>query len=383
MDFTFTEEQVMLRDMVKKFTEKEIKPIAAEIDDKGSIPRELINKMAELGFLGIAFPEEYGGSGFGEMGYCIMQAEISRGCSSTATFIGAHHSIGSTGIYLFGTEEQKQKYLVPLAKGEKIGAFALTEPEAGSDAVRIRTIAKEVGDHYILNGRKIWITNGSLADIITVLARVQIEGKSYGVGAFIIETEWDGFSVGKIENKMGIKGSETAELIFEDMKIPKENVLGRTGRGILHSMDILDVGRLGLGAATLGTAKECIDLSVRFAKERVQFGQRIANFEAIQWMLSEMATDVYAMENMVYRTAWLCDQGKKFSREAAIVKLFCSEALDRVVDKALQIHGGMGYMHEYPIERMYRDSRINRIFEGTNEIQKLVIARDVLKRNGY
>ena len=193
MDFTFTEEQVMLRDMVKKFTEKEIKPIAAEIDDKGKIPRELIDKMAELGFLGIAFPEKYGGSGFGEMGYCIMQDEISRGCASTATFIGAHHSIGSTGIYLFGTEEQKQKYLVPLAKGEKIGAFALTEPEAGSDAVRIRTIAKEVGDHYILNGRKIWITNGSLADIITVLARVEIEGKNYGVGAFIIETEWDGF----------------------------------------------------------------------------------------------------------------------------------------------------------------------------------------------
>ena len=383
MDFTFTEEQVMLRDMVKKFTEKEIKPLAAEIDEKSKIPRELIDKMAELGFLGIAFPEKYGGSGFGEMGYCIMQDEISRGCSSTATFIGAHHSIGSTGIYLFGTEEQKQKYLVPLASGEKIGAFALTEPEAGSDAVRIRSIAKDAGDHYILNGRKIWITNGSLADIITVLARVEIEGKSYGVGAFIIETEWDGFKVGKIENKMGIKGSETAELIFEDIKVPKENVLGRTGRGILHSMDILDVGRLGLGAATLGVAKECIDLSVKFAKERVQFGQRIANFEAIQWMLAEMATDVYAMENMVYRTAWLCDQGKKFSRESAMVKLFCSEALDRIVDKALQIHGGMGYMHEYPIERMYRDSRINRIFEGTNEIQKLVIARDVLKRNGY
>jgi alkylation response protein AidB-like acyl-CoA dehydrogenase len=383
MDFTFTEEQVMLRDTVKKFTEKEIKPLAAEIDEKSRIPRELIDKMAELGFLGIAFPEKYGGSGFGEMGYCIMQDEISRGCSSTATFIGAHHSIGSTGIYLFGTEEQKQKYLVPLARGEKIGAFALTEPEAGSDAVRIRSIAKDAGDHYILNGRKIWITNGSLADIITVLARVEIEGKSYGVGAFILETEWDGFKVGKIENKMGIKGSETAELIFEDIKVPKENVLGRTGRGILHSMDILDVGRLGLGAATLGVAKECIDLSVKFAKERVQFGQRIANFEAIQWMISEMATDVYAMENMVYRTAWLCDQGKKFSRESAMVKLFCSEALDRIVDKALQIHGGMGYMHEYPIERMYRDSRINRIFEGTNEIQKLVISRDVLKKNGY
>lgn len=383
MDFTFTEEQVMLRDMVKKFTEKEIKPIAAEIDEKGRIPRELIDKMAELGFLGIAFPEEYGGSGFGEMGYCIMQDEISRGCASTATFVGAHQSIGSTGIYMFGTEEQKQKYLVPLAKGEKIGAFALTEPEAGSDAVRIMTNAKDEGDHYLMNGRKIWITNGSFADIITVLARVEVDGKHQGVTAFIVESNWDGFKVGKIENKMGIKGSETAELIFEDVKVPKENVLGRMSRGILHAMDILDVGRLGLGAATLGAAKECIDLSVRFSKERVQFGQRIANFEAIQWMLSEMATDVYAMENMVYKTAWLCDLGKRFSREAAMVKLFCSEALDRIVDKAMQIHGGMGYMHEYPIERMYRDSRINRIFEGTNEVQKLVIARDVLKKNGY
>jgi alkylation response protein AidB-like acyl-CoA dehydrogenase len=383
MDFTFTEEQVMIRDMVRKFTENEIKPRAKEIDDNGKIPREMIDKMAELGFLGISFPEKYGGSGFGEMGYCIMQDEISRGCASTATFIGAHQSIGSAGIYLFGTEEQKEKYLVPLATGKKIGAFALTEPEAGSDAVRIKTVARDEGDHYILNGRKIWITNGSFADIITVLARVEIDGKSRGVGAFIVEKDWAGFKVGKIEDKMGIKGSETAELIFEDIKIPKGNVLGRIGRGILHAMDILDVGRLGLGAATLGSAKECINLSVNFAKERTQFGQKISNFQAIQWMLADMATEAYAMESMVYRTAWLCDQGKKFSREAAMVKLFCSEALDRIVDKALQVHGGMGYMHEYPIERMYRDSRINRIFEGTNEIQRLVIARDVLKKGMF
>ena len=383
MDFTFTEEQIMLRETVKKFTEKEIKPRAREIDEKGKIPRELIDQIAELGFLGISIPEEYGGSGFGEMGYCIMQDEISRGCASTATFIGAHLSIGTTGIYLFGTEEQKQKYLIPLASGKKIGAFALTEPEAGSDAVRIRTIAKDNGDHYLLNGRKIWITNGSFADTLTVLARVEIDGVNHGVGAFIVESAWDGFKVGKIEDKMGIKGSETAELIFEDVVIPKENVLGRLGRGILHAMDILDVGRLGLGAATLGAAKECIDLSVKFSKERVQFGQKIANMEAIQWMLADMATEVYAMENMVYKTAWLCDQGKKFSRESAMVKLFCSEALDRIVDKALQIHGGMGYMREYPIERMYRDSRINRIFEGTNEIQRLVISRDVLKKGGF
>ncbi|MFQ6618729.1 MAG: acyl-CoA dehydrogenase family protein, partial [Fidelibacterota bacterium] len=365
MDFTFTEEQQMLRDMCRKFTENEIKPLADKIDQNEEIPRELIKKIAELGLMGISVPEEYGGGGFGEIGYCIMQEEIARGCASTATFIGAHLSIGATGIMLFGTEEQKQKYLRPLAEGKKIGAFALTESEAGSDASNIRSKAVLDGDYFILNGSKMWITNGNLADLITVFVQTEVNGAGRGISAFIIETQWEGFSVDKIEKKMGIHGSQTAAISFDNVKIPKENLLGGTGRGFIVAMRVLDVGRLGLGAATLGAAKECIDLSVKYARERKQFNQPIANFEAIQWMIAEMAADAYAMENMVYRTAWMCDQGMRFSREAAIVKMFCSESLDRIVDKAVQIHGGIGYSREYKIERMYRDARINKIFEGT------------------
>ena len=373
----FSEEQIMLRDMVRDFVNSEIKPIAQKIDQEERIPPELIQKIRDLGLLGAAFPPEYGGGGFGETGYCLMAEEIARGCMSTATFIGAHESIGANAIYLGGSEFLKQKYLVPMAEGKLIGAFALTEVLAGSDSFNLRTRAKLDGDEWVINGEKIWITNGGIADVISTFARTE-----RGITGFVVETKMPGFSAGPPEKKMGIRGSVTSPITFENVRVPKENMLGEEGRGFLVAMKTLDAGRLGLGAACLGASKELLEHSAKYAKERKQFDMPIAQFEAIQFMLAEMATLIYAMESMVYRTARDYDAGRSVSREAASVKLFCSESLDTVADMAVQIHGGMGYSRELPIERYYRDARINRIFEGTNEIQKLVIAREVLKKNG-
>lgn len=377
MQFLLTEEQKMLREMTREFVNNEIKPIASKIDAEEKIPDELINKLGELGFLGVAFPEEYGGGGFGEFGYCLMQEEIARGCMSTATFIGAHQSIGANTIYIGGNEEQKKKYLTPLAKGEKIGAFCLTEAQAGSDSFNVRTRAKLNGDEWVINGEKLWITNGGIADIVSLFARTE-----KGVTAFIVETDREGFHAGPAEKKMGIRGSTTNAITLDNVRIPKENLLGIEGRGFLLAMKVLDAGRLGLGAACLGAAKELLELSTKYAKQRKQFDQTISHFQAIQFMLAEMATLIYAMESIVYRTATDYDNKKDISRQSAIVKLFCSESLDKIVDYAVQIHGGMGYSRELSIERFYRDSRINKIFEGTNEIQKGIIAREVLKKNG-
>ncbi len=376
-EFGFTEEQQMLREMVRDFATNEIKPIARKIDEDEKIPPEIIKKLGELGLLGAAFPVEYGGGGFGEVGYCIMQEEISRACLSTATFIGAHQSIGTNAIFLGGTEALKQKYVVPLAQGEKIGAFCLTEAQAGSDSFNVKTTAVLDGDEWVINGDKMWITNGGLADIIALFART-----TKGVSAFVVETKLPGFSAGPSEKKMGIRGSTTNAIAFDNVRIPKENLIGTEGRGFLLAMKTLEAGRLGLGACCLGASKEMVELSSKYAKERHQFDQPIGHFQAIQFMLSEMATLVYAMESMVYRTAVDYDKKKSIATQSAMVKLFCSEGLDKIVDFAVQIHGGMGYSREYPIERFYRDSRINRIFEGTNEIQKGIIARDVLKHNG-
>ena len=376
-EFAITEEQKMLRDMVRDFVNTEIKPIAHKIDEDERIPTELIRKIADLGLLGEAFPQEYGGGGFGEMGYCLAAEEIARGCMSTATFIGAHQSIGANAIYLGGSEALKKKYLVPLAEGKLIGAFALTEVLAGSDSFNLRTRAVRDGNEWVINGEKMWITNGSIADVVSTFARTE-----RGITGFVVETKTPGFTAGPPEKKMGIRGSVTTPIVFENMRVPHENMIGEDGRGFLVAMKTLDAGRLGLGAATLGAAKELLEMSARYSKERKQFDVPIAQFEAIQFMLAEMATLVYAMESMVYRTAAAYDEGKSISRQAAIVKLFCSESLDKVADFAVQVHGGMGYSRELPVERYYRDSRINRIFEGTNEIQKLVIAREVLKKSG-
>ena len=384
MEFKFSEEHNMLRDMVRKFVDQDVKPIAARIDKEKAIPDELLKKAADLGLMGIPFPEEYGGSDLGETGACIMLEELGHGCASTAVTISAHQSLAGSSIYLDGTDEQKEKYLVPLAKGEKLGAFALTEPEAGSDAASIKTSAVRDGDDFIINGTKIWITNGSNADIIVVFAVTDPKlGARGGVSAFIVESNTSGFKVGTIEEKMGIRGSTTAELIFENMRVPMDNMLGVYGAGFITAMKALDIGRLSLGAAALGASKELLDLSLKFSKERKQFNLPICEHQAVQFMLAEMNEKIYAMEGMVYRTTNMVDNGEKFTRESAIVKIFCSEALDWIVDAAVQIHGGLGYMSHYPVERFYRDSRINRIFEGSNEIQKLVIAKELIKRGTH
>lgn len=386
MDFNFTEEQTMLRDMVRKFTDNEIKPVAQRIDKEHNVDlvKEIFKKGAELGLCGIPFPEQYGGAGFGEMGYCVLLEELSHGCASTTVSFGAHIGLAGTSIFLGGTEEQKQKYLTPLAQGQKMGAYALTEPGAGSDAANIQLSAKRDGNHYILNGTKLWITNGDIADIVVVYAVTDPALKARGgITAFIVETNSPGFSANRIQDKMGLRGSATAELVFQDVRVPKENILGEIGKGFIIAMQTLDESRLSLAAGCIGAAKELISMSADFAKKRVAFGQPIAHFQAIQFMIAEMTTEVYLMESIVYRTAWMYDQGKKIPREGAICKLFCTEALDRIVDKAVQIHGGNGFMGEHPVERFYRDSRINRIFEGTNEIQRLVIAEDVLKKGGF
>jgi alkylation response protein AidB-like acyl-CoA dehydrogenase len=377
MDFKLTEEQQMLRDMVRDFAQNELKPISAKIDEDEAIPHEIIHKIAELGLLGASFPIEYGGSGFGEVGYCLVQEEIGRVCLSTATFIGAHQSIGSNAIYLGGNEELKQKYMPLVASGEKIAAFALTEQGAGSDAFNLKTKAEFDGENWILNGEKMWITNAPFADVFAVFART-----TKGITGFVVERDFPGVSTGAPERKLGIRGSKTSTVTFDNVKVPKENIIGSEGKGFLVAMKTLDAGRLGLGAACLGACKELLEMSVQYSKQRKQFNEPIANFQGVQFMLADMATQIYMTDSLVYRTAYKYDMKELLSRDSAIVKLVSSEALDKCVDLAMQVHGGMGYSRELPIERYYRDSRINRIFEGTTEIQKMVIAHDLLKRNG-
>ncbi len=376
-DFKFTEEQNMLRDMVKDFANNELRPLAAKIDEEEAIPPEIIKKIAELGLFGAAFPVEYGGSGFGEVGYCLVQENISRACMSTATMIGAHVSIGTNTIFLGGSEELKQKYMPQLTSGEKIAAFALTEQGAGSDAFNLKTKAELDGDHWVINGEKLWITNGPFADIFSVFARTK-----RGITGFVVEKGTPGFTPGAPEKKMGIRGSKTSSLTFDNVRIPKENIIGQDGKGFLVAMHTLDAGRLGLGAAALGGMKELLELSTKYARERKQFDEPISNFQAVQFMLADMATMIYEGESLVYRTANDYDNKTMHPRQAAIVKLVLSEHLSKCADLAMQVYGGMGFSREVPIERFYRDARINRIFEGTNEIQKMIIARDVIKRKG-
>ncbi len=377
IEFSFTEEQNMLRDMVRDFVNNELKPVAAKIDEDEAIPEEIINKIKELGLLGAAFPVEYGGSGFGEVGYCIIQEEITRACQSTATFIGAHQSIGTNSIYIGGSEEQRQRFLPDLTSGNKIAAYALTEPQAGSDAFNLKTRAELDGDEWVINGEKMWITNAPFADIFSVYARTKM-----GISLFVVPADSEGLTVGAPEKKLGIRGSKTASVTFDNVRIPKDNLLGRDGRGFLIAMKTLDAGRLGLGAATLGTMKEVLEISTQYAKQRKQFGEPIANFQAVQFMLADMAIKIYQCESIVYRTAAAYDAGTMKPRDAAIVKYACSEALSEITDLAIQVHGGMGFSRELPLERFYRDARINRIFEGTNEIQRIIIAKDLIKRNG-
>ncbi len=383
MDFTFSPEHTALRRMIREVAETEIAPIAAALDREHRVPLEEIRLLGEIGLLGVCFPQEYGGMGAGEAGYCILMEELGRVCTSTATNVGAHIGIGAMAIHLGGTDEQKRKYLTPLARGEKIAAFGLTEPNAGSDAAAIRTRAVREGDSWFLDGGKIFITNGGYADIVTVMAVTDPAlGARGGITAFIVETDWEGFSVAREEDKMGIRGTSTAELVFEELRVPHENVLGKVGEGFIVFMQSLDMGRLTLGAACLGGAQAALEASIHWAKTRKQFGLELAHKQSVQWKIADMATEIEALRSLVYRVAWLVDAGQPFGQLAAMCKMYGSEVASRAIDMALQIHGGLGYTRDFPIERAFRDARISEIFEGTNEIQRIVIANNIFRQHG-
>jgi butyryl-CoA dehydrogenase len=383
MDFSFPKEYQLFRRMVREFAENEVKPLAKAIDREHRVPHETIKKAARLGLMGTPFPQKYGGMGGGEMGYCIAMEELGKVCTSTATVIGAHIGIAAMSIYLDGTEEQKQKYLVPLARGTAIGAFGLTEAQAGSDAAAVKTMAVRDGDYYVLNGVKQFITNGDIADIVTVIALTDPSlGAQGGITAFIVETDTPGFSIGSLENKMGIRGSSTAECVFEDVRVPKENVLGQFGAGLRTFLETLDIGRASLGAACLGGAQAILEECIQWSKAREQFGVPIAQKQSIYHTIADMATEIEALRSLVYRTAWMIDTSQPHIMEAAACKLFGSEVASRCINKAVQIHGALGYSRDYWVERAWRDARIAEIFEGTNEIQRLVIAGSLFRPHG-
>ena len=384
MDFQVPENIQKMKDRVKRFVEQELEPISNQVEKEDKIPEEIVQQMRDMGLFGISIPKEYGGLGLGTLGECLIYEELSKTNACFRTRIGTNNGIGSQGILIDGTEEQKRKYLPKIASGEWTACFALTEPEAGSDAANIKTRAELKGDHFVLNGSKIFITNGDIADVATVFAVTDPEKKAKGgITAFIVEKTYPGFKVGKLEKKMGLRGSHTAELIFDNCIVPKENVIGgdkMIGYGFKTAMKVLDKGRLTMGACAMGTAQKLLELSVKFVKQRHQFGRPIANFQGIQFMLAELATEIYAARQMVYHAAWLRDKlGTSIIKEASMVKLFCTELANKAARIALEVHGGEGYIKGCPVERFYRDVRLTRIYEGTSEIQKLVIAREIFK----
>ncbi|MBK8179785.1 MAG: acyl-CoA dehydrogenase family protein [Planctomycetes bacterium] len=381
MDLRLSEELRMVRDLARDFTEKRVRPLSAQIEREHRVPRELMDELAQTGLLGVAIPEEYGGAGLGETGLCLVMEEITRGDFSVAVTYGAHASIGAMSLQIGGSKEQKERWLPQFAVGSVLGAYALSEANAGSDPGAMQTLAVRDGAGWRLDGEKVWITNGDMADLVTVYAVTDRAKRAHGgITAFLVPSDSAGFRVGKREEKMGQRGSSTVTLSFEGVRLPDEYRLGEVGEGFKIAMATLDRGRLTLGANCLGCAREAHALSVSYANQREVFGKPLAAQQAIQWMLADNATELFAMESLVYRAAHMCDQGEPFSRESAMVKLFASEALGRIVDRAVQIHGGMGYSAEFVIEKLYRDARVTRIYEGTSEIQRIVIARDVLQR---
>ncbi len=378
MNFELNEEQRLVRDMVRDLAQQELAPRAAQVDKTEEFPAENIRKMAELGLLGLPYPEKYGGGGGDYLSYAIAVEEVARACGSTALIYAAHVSLGCGPIYYFGTEEQKQKWLPHLCSGKGLGAFGLTEPEAGSDAGSTRTIAVRDGDSYVLNGSKMWITSGAIADVVIATAKTDPAAGTRGISCFLVEKGTPGFIPGKNEPKMGLKGSVTSALSFEECRVPASSLLGKEGDGFRQMLITLDGGRISIGAMALGLAQAALDQATRYAKERKQFGQPIASFQALQWMIADMATEIDAARLLIYRAAAMKDAGQPFSKEAAMAKLYASETAERAAFKAVQIHGGYGYSREYPVERIYRDQRLCSIGEGTSEIQRLVIARQVL-----
>ncbi len=379
MDFKLHEEQELMRKTVREFAEKEVAPKAARMDEEEQFDWNLWNKMAEMGLTGIPFPEAYGGSGMDNLAYAIAVEELSRVCGSTGVTVSAHTSLCCWPVYAFGTEEQKKKYLQPLAGGEKIGALGLTEPAAGSDAGAVKLSAKLDGDEYILNGTKIFITNGERADIYVIIASTDKSKGHQGITAFIVEKGTPGFTFGKKEHKLGIRASSTYELVFEDCRVPKENILGKNGAGFKVAIKTLDGGRIGIAAQALGIAQGAFEQALHYAKIREQFGRSISSFQGLQWMLADMHTQIEAARLLVYRAAWLKDNDLPHSKEAAMAKLFASETAMWVTTRAVQIFGGYGYTREYAVERMMRDAKITEIYEGTSEVQRIVIAANLLK----
>ncbi len=378
MDFLMSEEQEMLKESIRNFAQKEIHPLIKDSDEKGEWPNILTKKLGEMGLLGIVIPTEYSGAGYSNVDYVIILEEISKVDPSVGLVVAAHNSLCSNHFNLFASEEQKRKYLTRLAAGETLGAWGLTESGAGSDAAALRTKALKKDDHWILNGSKLFITNGSHAEIHVVIAVTDPEKKRKGISAFILEKGMEGFYVGKKEDKLGIRAADTAELIFEDVKVPAENLIGEEGKGYQQAMAILDGGRVSIAGFSLGIAAGALESALRYAKERVQFDQPIANFQAIQWMLADGFTELEAARLLTYRAAFLEDQGKKIPKESAMAKLYASELAVRASSMAVQVHGGYGFTKDYPVEKFYRDSKLATIGEGTSEIQRWIIAQKVL-----
>src|ERR687892_1013673 len=378
MDFELAEEQLMVREMTRAFVEKEVKPAASRLDREGIYPAELVKKLGEIGLMGMLVPEEFGGSGMDLLSGVVAMEEISKAWASLAVAMSVQNSPVCAPILRFGTAAQKEKYLTSLAAGERLGCYALTEPGSGSDAGSIQTRAQRDGDDYVLKGNKVFPTSGNRADLAIVYAVTDPARGKKGISAFIVETNSPGFVVGRLEDKLGLRSSDTASLLFEDCRVPHENLLGTEGEGFRIALTTLDGGRIGIAAQAVGIAQGCLEESVAYAQQRRQFGRPIGEFEAIQWMLADMATEIDAARLLTYRAAWLAQQERTFTKEAAMAKLFASEAANRVAYKAIQIFGGYGYTKEFAVERFFRDARITTLYEGTSEIQRLVIARHLI-----
>jgi butyryl-CoA dehydrogenase len=378
MDFELAEEQQMVREMTRVFIEKEVKPVASRLDREAIYPSDLIKRLSEMGLMGMLVPEEFSGAGMDLPSYAVAMEEISKAWASLGVAMSVQNSLVCAPIFRFGSATQKEKYLASLASGKRLGCYALTEPGSGSDAGSIQTSAKRVGDDFVLNGNKIFTTNGNRADLAIVYAVTDPARGKKGISAFIVEAKSPGFIVGKLEDKLGLRSSDTASLIFEDCRVPRENLLGAEGEGFRIALATLDGGRIGIAAQALGIAQGCLEESVAYARQRRQFGRAIAEFEAIQWMLADMATEIDAARLLTYRAAWQAEQGRRFTKEAAMAKLFASEAANRAAYKAIQIFGGYGYTKEFAVERFFRDARITTLYEGTSEIQRLVIARHLI-----
>ncbi len=376
------EEHLQVRETARRFADEVVAPRARDLDEREEFPHDIVKQMADLGFLGLPFPEQYGGAGLDTLAYVIAVEEIARVCGSTAITLAAHVSLGCGPVSAVGTEEQKQRFLVPMAKGEALGAFGLTEPEAGSDAAGTRTRAERVNGGWRVTGNKIYITNGSVATYITFTARTDASKGTKGISAFIIPTATQGFRVGKREKKMGLRASDTVEVVFDECFVPDDSLLGEPTGGFAAFMKTLTGGRISIGALALGLAQGAYEHAIRYSKIRKQFGQTIASFQGIQFMLAEMATRLEAARMLVYHAALLKDSGAEYAKEASMAKLFASEVGNWVTDKAIQVHGGVGYCRDVPVERLHRDAKLMEIGEGTSEIQKLVIAREILKSVG-